>query len=98
MFIKDGIVYGKQPEDPKEIESVKPLEDKMMIVTFSTGEQRLFDVSILRGAVFEPLKDPEVFRTATVIQGVVTWMDGNISCSPEVMYRDSYEYSMIFEL
>lgn len=94
MFIKDGIVYGKQSEDPKEIESVKPLENRMMIITFSTGEQRLYDASILRGPVFEPLKEPEVFKTATVTQGAVTWMDGKIRCSPEYMYRDSYEYSM----
>lgn len=93
MFIKNGIVYGEQPEDPKEVESVKPLENRMMIITFPTGEQRLYDTSGLRGPAFEPLNDPGVFKTATVVQGAVTWMDGKIRCSSEFMYRDSYEYS-----
>lgn len=93
MFINNGIVYGEQPEDPKEVESVKPLENRMIIITFPTGEQRLYDTSGLRGPAFETLNDPEVFKTATVVQGAVTWMDGKIRCSSEFMYRDSYKYS-----
>ena len=93
MFVNNGIVYGEQPDDPKEVESVKPLENRMMIITFPTGEQRLYDTSGLRGPAFEPLNDPEVFKTATVVQGAVTWMDGKIRCFSEFMYRDSYKYS-----
>ncbi|WP_080664523.1 DUF2442 domain-containing protein [Enterocloster clostridioformis] len=67
----------------------------MMIITFSTGEQRLFDASILDGPVFEPLKNTDVFKCAEVEHGVVTWQDGEIDCAPEFMYENSYEYSMV---
>jgi len=95
MFISNGIVYGGQPEDIIKVQSVKPLDDMMMIITFSSGEQRLFDASILDGPVFEPLKKPDVFKRAVVDHGVVTWQDGEIDCAPEFMYKNSYEYSMV---
>lgn len=95
MFISNGIVYGGQPEETIKVKSVKPLDDMIMIITFSTGEQRLFDASILNGPAFEPLKDIEVFKSAVVDHGVVTWQDGEIDCAPEFMYENSYEYSMV---
>ena len=49
MFIMNGIVYASECPDELQIVNVKPLEDMMMILTFSTGEQRLFDATILSG-------------------------------------------------
>lgn len=95
MFISNGIVYGGQPEETIKVKSVKPLDDMIMIITFSSGEQRVFDASILNGPVFESLKDIEVFKSAVVDHGVVTWQDGEIDCAPEFMYENSYEYSMV---
>lgn len=95
MFISNGIVYGGQPEETIKVKSVKPLDDMMMIITFSSGEQRLFDASILSGPVFEPLKNADIFKQAVVDHGVVTWQDGEIDCAPEFMYENSYEYSMV---
>lgn len=92
MFILDGIVYASErPADPQII-SAKPLDDMMMILTFSTGEKRLFDATVLKGPAFAPLSDPKIFNSCTVIQGVVTWMDEEIDCSPEYMYEHSYAY------
>ena len=82
MYYKDGYVYGGQPQGTLRIEKVKPLDDMMMILTFSTGEQRLFDATLLQGPVFRPLQNPAVFKTAAVDHGVVTWMDGDIDCAP----------------
>ena len=64
----------------------------MMILTFSSGERRLFDAAILNGPVFEPLKNPEIFQDVSVEYGVVTWMNGEIDCAPEYMYQHSYRY------
>lgn len=93
MFIMNGIVYGGKPEEILSILKVKPLPDYMMLITFSTGETRLFDGTILKGEVFEPLKNENIFKNAKVEHGVVTWADGEIDCSPEFMFKNSYEYS-----
>ena len=49
MFVMNGIVYASGISDNVQIVDVKPLEDMMMILTFSTGEQRLFDATVLSG-------------------------------------------------
>ncbi len=95
MYIMNGIVYGGEPVTSVEISSVKVLDDMIMLVSFSTGETRLFDATILQGEVFEPLKREEIFKNPIVDHGVVTWNDGNIDCAPEFMYENSYEYSMV---
>ena len=63
-----------------------------MILTFSTGEQRLFDATILSGLAFQPLTDNSIFKNCKVVDGVVTWMDEDIDCAPEYMYEHSYSY------
>lgn len=95
MYIKNGIVYGGEPVTSIEISSVKVLDNMIMLISFSTGETRLFDATILQGEVFEPLKKEEIFRNPIVDHGVVTWDNGNIDCAPEFMYDNSYEYSMV---
>lgn len=95
MFILNGIVYASEKTQNMQLISVKPLDDMMMILTFSTGEQRLFDATILTGSAFAPLSDPEIFKDCKVIDGVVTWMDEEIDCAPEYMYENSYPYSNV---
>ena len=68
------------------------MRDKILILTFSNGEIRLFDASILEGEVFRPLDNEAVFMNPSVDHGVVCWMDGEIDCAPEYMYEHSYEY------
>lgn len=84
-------------ENPENIEvfSAKPLDDMMMLLTFSTGEQRLFDATLLTGPAFAPLSDEKIFKTCKVVDGVVTWMDESIDCAPEYMYEHSYPYSSL---
>ena len=93
MFIMNGIVYAG--DRPKNIEIIKaqPLEDMIMLLTFSTGEQRLFDATILSGPAFQPLSDPTVFNSCRIVDGVVTWMDEEIDCAPEYMYENSCPYA-----
>lgn len=88
----EGIVYASECPKDIEITHVEPLEDMMMILTFSTGEQRLFDATVLAGPVFQPLADSQVFNACKIVDGVVTWMNEEIDCAPEFMYEHSYPY------
>ena len=93
MFIKDGIAYAAAPMKEKRVLSVKPLDDKMMILTFASGEKRLYDATpLLDYPAFQPLNDDNVFKSAKVEHGVVVWLDGEIDIAPEAMYHDSYAY------
>lgn len=92
MFVLNGIVYASEKRNDIEVISVKPLDDMMMILTFSTGEQRLFDATILTGSAFLPLKYDNIFKNCKVIDGAVTWMDEKIDCAPEFMYENSFAY------
>ena len=92
MYEINGICYAGTDNEMMTIVSVKTLEDMMMLITFQSGETRLFDATILNGPVFEPLKDSRVFANVIIDHGVVTWMDGDIDCSPEYMYENSYKY------
>ena len=95
MFIRDGIVYGGEPEQPVKVDQVKALPDMMLLIRFNNGELRLFDATLLEGPVFEPLRDEHVFSAPVIDHGVVTWKDGEIDCAPEYMYAHSSEYSMV---
>ena len=61
----------------------------MLLLTFSTGEQRLFDTTLLKGSAFDPLKDEKVLKDFNIFHGVMTWMNGDIDIAPETMYADS---------
>ena len=95
MFISNGIVYGSSPHLPINVEQVKVLPDRMMLIRFNNGETRLFDTTLLQGAVYEPLRDQEILACPEISHGIVTWLDGEIDCAPEYMYDHSYEYPMV---
>lgn len=94
MYIKDGICYASEMKPSIKVSSIKVLETGMMLVTFTTGETRLFDVIALTktGPAFSKLSDFENQKTAKVTFGFVSWLDGEIDIAPETMYRESYEY------
>ncbi len=92
MFTMNGIVYAGEKPKNIEIVNAQPLEDMMMILTFSSGEQRLFDATVLSGPAFQPLSDPDIFNSCKVVDGIVTWMDEEIDCAPEFMYENSFPY------
>ncbi len=93
MYILNGIAYAGMPRQEIRVNAVKPLDDMMMLVTFTSGETRLFDASsLLERPAFAPLANVEVFKAARVEFGVVTWADGEIDIAPEALYRDSYAY------
>ena len=67
MFIKDGIVYGTENlSETKRVTDVKVLPDRILLITFNNLEQRVFDATVLKEAVFEPLENEEVFRNIII--------------------------------
>ena len=95
MYTKDGICYAGELVPDIEVSSIKILDDGMLLVEFSTGETRLFDVTSLldKGSAFAPLSKEENRRTAKVTHGFVSWLDGEIDIAPETLYSESYKYS-----
>ena len=76
--------------------AAKVVNDLSMLVTFSTGEARLFDASsLLEMPVFAPLRSNEVFSGFAIDHGAVSWAGGDIDLAPETMYKMSYAYERI---
>lgn len=95
MFVVDGVAYAGRPVQDLSVIQVKPLSDLCMLVTFSTGETRLFDAtSLLRGPAFDTLRDEAVFSNPVVMDGICTWAGGDLDVAPEFMYENSYAYDM----
>ena len=92
MYVKEGIVYGSTPVSEQRVTEAKYLPYGMLLLTFASGEKRLFDVTTLEGEAFAPLEKEEVRRTVKVFHGAVSWLDGEIDCSPEYLYQHSLEY------
>ena len=93
MFIVDDICYAGQLEDGIKVTEAKLLRGRMLLITFSTGEKRLFDATTLTGSAFAPLSDEKVLGDFSIFHGVMTWLNGTIDIAPETMYRESFPYS-----
>ena len=89
MYTKNGICYTGKMEYSIRVTDVKPLKNLKMLVTFSTGEKRLFDASRLTGSAFEPLRDDKTFSSPSINHGVIIWKDGEIDIAPETVYEES---------
>ena len=73
--------------NPKVIK-VQAVEDYMLNLWFSNGEQRRFDMKpYLNFEVFQALKEPEMFNTATTFLGSVTWSN-NSDLSYDTLYLE----------
>ena len=96
MYTINGIVYaGCQSSDIK-VQAVKALDDMIMIVTFASGEKRLFDATVLLSMpAFKVLENKNVFKSVNVEHGVIVWNNGDIDIAPEYLYRNSYVYNEI---
>ena len=93
MFVVDGIAYASEKTDDLRATAVRTLEDHIMIVTFSTGEERLVDVTeFFSMPAFETLKDENVFKTAKIDFGTVVWKNGEVDIGVDALYDRSYPY------
>ena len=69
--------------------AVKPTADYKLLLPFSTGEHRLFDVRpYLNMPFFAKLKDKDVFNQVFVNEYTVEWKNG-CDIAPHELYDDS---------
>ena len=87
MFTLNGIVYASEKPENIQILSAKPLDDMMMLLTFSNGEQRLFDATILKGPAFTPLSDEKVFKAVSYTHLLLSEL--MVSYSPDHFLRNN---------
>jgi len=67
------------------IEAVEPREGFCLRLTLDDGSVIERDVSmLLNGPIFDPVRDPEVFRQVRVEGGTVAWPNGADLC-PDVL-------------
>ncbi|MCQ2081234.1 MAG: DUF2442 domain-containing protein [Lachnospiraceae bacterium] len=95
MYIVNGICYANNNCDEIKVQDALPLRGGMILVTFTSGEKRLFDTTLLTGSAFEPLKKEDVFTKVSIFHGVMTWNNGEIDIAPETVYENSYPYESV---
>ena len=89
MYIENGIAYAGEPKMPIKISGVRPMNDYLLWVRFSTGEAKIFDFKpLLSSEVFAPLKDENVFKSVYIDYGCTVWNDGAIDIAPEYLYAN----------
>lgn len=70
------------------VTDVETQSDYKILVTFVTGERKLYDCKpLLRLKVYAPLKNPEFFQTARVIGSNVGWNE-DLDIDPVILYED----------
>ncbi len=71
------------------VKSVKAESNYVLLLEFSNGEKKRFDVSPYIGkGVFAPLSDESFFRNVNVFLGSIHWPKGADHC-PDTLYWDS---------
>ncbi len=71
------------------VEKVKTINDFQLILTFTNGEEKVFDMKpYLNKGVFKALNDRNVFDQAHVAWGTVVWNE-DLDMSPDTLYLDS---------
>lgn len=72
------------------VKRVYPEAEYHLRLTFSNGEERIYDVRPLleQGGVFTELRDESAFRSVHVWHGTVQWAGGQDIC-PDTLYEDS---------
>lgn len=73
------------------INSVQPLENYKLLLTFNTNESKIFDMNeYLDHGLFKQLKSKELFDTVRISFDTIQWANGLDLC-PEVLYEKSKE-------
>lgn len=69
--------------------SVTPEEGYQLLLTFSNGEVKLFDMQpYLDKGLFAELSNETLFRTAKPVLGTVVW-DNGLDLCPDTLFLDS---------
>lgn len=71
------------------VKSVAVSAEYLLELTFSNGEQGVYDCSpLLDFGVFKELRDPAYFRQVRAVEGTVVWPHEQDIC-PDTLYIDS---------
>jgi len=74
--------------------SVRPHPDYTLLLTFTNGEVRTFDVKpYLNLGVFRELQDPCYFNSVRTFLGSIRWQNGQDFC-PDTLYLESVPAAM----
>lgn len=93
MYIIDNIVYAGEPAELIKVTDVRIIDRLCLMVTFSTGEKRIFDAQpLLQYPVYQPLENPEIFNNVRLEGSTITWSNGTIDLAPETLYKQSVPY------
>ena len=77
------------------VTNVQPQKDYTLILTFASGEKKLFDARpLLAKAIYKPLNNLSFFLTAKADCGSVAWSD-EIDIAPEYLYECSLPLQVI---
>lgn len=96
MYILNNIVYADYNKNELKIKEFKIIAELYMLVTFSNGEKRVFDLKpLMEYPIYKPLEDYETFKTARIENGVIVLENGEIDIAPEKIYKESYKYEEV---
>lgn len=96
MHIVNNIAYADDIQPNDAVSSVRYAGSQTFVITFSSGQSRLFDVTpFLNMPVYAPLRDESVLERVKVDHGALTWLEGSIDIAPETVIAHSYRYSQI---
>ena len=71
------------------VKQVKPIGNYNLILTFSNGEKRQFDMNpYLDKGIFQELRELSMFNTVRVSFDTIEW-ENEADLDPEVLYKDS---------
>ena len=71
------------------VKDAKPNPDYTLILTFTTGEVRVFDVKpYLNIGIFRELRDMGIFNSVKTFLGSIQWKNGQDFC-PDTLYLES---------
>jgi hypothetical protein len=71
------------------VQAVTPNPDYTLMLTFTNGEVRVFDVkTYLQTGIFQELQDLALFRIVTPCSGSIQWQHRQDFC-PDTLYLDS---------
>lgn len=96
MYIVDDIAYASEAKDGIKIVELKVIDNLCLLLTFSSGEVKIYDATeLLKYPAYQKLKDFSFFKQAYIENGVVMWENGEIDVAPEEMYENSFNYEGI---
>jgi hypothetical protein len=71
------------------VKDVRPAADYTLVLTFSNGEVKVFDVKpYLDKGIFRELRDQALFNSVRPFLGSIQWRHGQDFC-PDTLYLDS---------